>query len=264
MFDNLSDRLSNSFKALQGKNKLSEANIKDAIREVRRSLLEADVALDVIKLFIERVQTKSIGLKVGEGLTPSQSFIKLVEQELTEIIGGENIALNLATQPPAVIMLAGLQGTGKTTSIAKLARYLKEREKKKILVVSADVYRPAAIKQLKVLAEQVGVDFFPSNQNDSPEKIVSRVPSQPILSHQIAQNIPDGWVDPEIVKQSKMLQQENLQTPLQALYKVNLNSMPALQVHFVQTATKKDLFYLLASLLFGSSALLFFIRRRFH
>ena len=93
---------------------------------------------------------------------------------------------------------------------------------------------------------------------------ISRVPSQPILSHQIAQNIPDGWVDPEIVKQSKMLLQENLQTPLQALYKVNLNSMPALQVHFVQTATKKDLFYLLASLLFGSSALLFFFRRRFH
>ncbi|MDP6728069.1 MAG: signal recognition particle receptor subunit alpha, partial [Gammaproteobacteria bacterium] len=178
MFDNLSDRLTNSFKALQGKNKLSEANIKDAIREVRRSLLEADVALDVIKLFIERVQAKSIGLKVGEGLTPSQSFIKLVEQELTEIIGGENIALNLATQPPAVIMLAGLQGAGKTTSIAKLARYLKEREKKKILVVSADVYRPAAIKQLKVLAEQVGVDFFPSNQNDSPEKIVSEAKKQ--------------------------------------------------------------------------------------
>ena len=172
MFDNLSDRLSKSFKALQGKNKLSEANIKDAIREVRRSLLEADVALDVIKLFIDRVQEKSIGLKVAEGLTPSQAFIKLVEQELTEIIGGENISLNLATQPPAIIMLAGLQGSGKTTSIAKIAHYLKEREKKKILVVSADVYRPAAIEQLEILAEQVGVDFFPSNQNDKPEEIV--------------------------------------------------------------------------------------------
>jgi signal recognition particle subunit SRP54 len=173
MFDNLSDRLSNSFKALQGKNKLSEANIKEAIREVRRSLLEADVALEVIKTFIDQVQIKALGLKVGEGLTPSQAFIKLVEAELTQIIGGENESLNLATQAPAVVMVAGLQGAGKTTSIAKLARFLKEREKKKVLVVSADVYRPAAIEQLKILAEQVGVDFFPSSINDKPEKIVA-------------------------------------------------------------------------------------------
>jgi signal recognition particle subunit SRP54 len=173
MFDNLSDRLSNSFKALQGKNKLSEANIKDAIREVRRSLLEADVALEVIKVFIEKVQTKALGFKVGEGLNPSQAFIKLVETELTQIIGGENESLNLATQAPAVVMVAGLQGAGKTTSIAKLARFLKEREKKKVLVVSADVYRPAAIEQLKILAEQVEVDFFPSSISDKPEKIVA-------------------------------------------------------------------------------------------
>ncbi len=173
MFDNLSDRLSNSFKALQGKNKLSEANIKDAIREVRRSLLEADVALEVIKVFIEKVQTKALGFKVGEGLNPSQAFIKLVETELTQIIGGENESLNLATQAPAVVMVAGLQGAGKTTSIAKLARFLKEQEKKKVLVVSADVYRPAAIEQLKILAEQVDVDFFPSSTNDKPEKIVA-------------------------------------------------------------------------------------------
>jgi len=173
MFDNLTDRLSNSFKALQGKNKLSEDNIKEAIREVRRSLLEADVALDVIKFFLDKVQEKSIGLKVSEGLTPSQAFIKLVESELTDIIGGQNEALNLATQPPAVVMVAGLQGSGKTTSIAKLARYLKEEQKKKVLVVSADVYRPAAIEQLKILAEQIGVDFFPSTTDDKPEKIVS-------------------------------------------------------------------------------------------
>ena len=109
MFDNLTERLSNSFKAIQGKNKLSDENIKEAIREVRRSLLEADVALDVIKFFIERVQEKAIGLKVGEGLSPSQAFIKLVEAELTEVIGGQNESLNLATQPPAVIMVAGLE-----------------------------------------------------------------------------------------------------------------------------------------------------------
>ena len=172
MFDNLTERLSNSFKAIQGKNKLSEENIKDAIREVRRSLLEADVALDVIKFFIERVQDKAIGLKVGEGLSPSQAFIKLVETELTEVIGGQNESLNLSTQPPAVVMVAGLQGSGKTTSIAKLARYLKEDQKKKILVVSADIYRPAAIEQLRILAEQIGVDFFPSTVNEKPEQIV--------------------------------------------------------------------------------------------
>ena len=178
MFDNLTDRLSNSFKALQGKNKLSEANIKEAIREVRRSLLEADVALDVIKYFIERVQTKAIGFKVGEGLNPSQAFIKLVESELTEVIGGQNESLNLATQPPAVVMVAGLQGSGKTTSIAKLARFLKEDQKKKVLVVSADVYRPAAIEQLKVLAQEIEVDFFPSTVDERPEKIVADAKKQ--------------------------------------------------------------------------------------
>ena len=173
MFDNLTDRLSNSFKTLQGKSKLSESNIKEAIREVRRALLEADVALDVIKAFLDRVQEKSLGLKVGEGLSPSQAFIKLVEVELTDIIGGENKTLDLKTQPPAVVMVAGLQGAGKTTSIAKLARYLKERENKKVLVVSADVYRPAAIAQLEVLAKQVEVDFFPSDISQKPEKIVA-------------------------------------------------------------------------------------------
>ena len=149
MFDNLTERLSNSFKTLQGKSKLSQSNIKEAIREVRRALLEADVALEVIKTFLDRVQEKALGLKVGEGLSPSQAFIKLVETELTDIIGGENKTLDLKTQPPAVVMVAGLQGAGKTTSIAKLAHYLKERENKKVLVVSADVYRPAAIEQLE-------------------------------------------------------------------------------------------------------------------
>ncbi|MDB3893355.1 signal recognition particle protein [Candidatus Thioglobus sp.] len=173
MFDNLTERLSNSFKTLQGKSKLSQSNIKEAIREVRRALLEADVALEVIKAFLDRVQEKALGLKVGEGLNPSQAFIKLVETELTDIIGGENKTLDLKTQPPAVVMVAGLQGAGKTTSIAKLAHYLKERENKKVLVVSADVYRPAAIEQLEVLAKQVGIDFFPSSIDQKPEKIVA-------------------------------------------------------------------------------------------
>ena len=172
MFDNLTERLSNSFRVLQGKHKLSEENIKDAIRQVRRALLEADVALDVIKVFLDQVQTKALGLKVGDGLNPSQAFIKLVESELTKIIGDSNESLQLKTQPPAVVMVAGLQGAGKTTSIAKLALFLKEREKKKVLVVSADVYRPAAIEQLRVLSEQVGVDFYPSSTSDKPENIV--------------------------------------------------------------------------------------------
>ena len=174
MFDNLSNRLSNSFKVLQGKNKFSESNIKQAIREVRRALLEADVALDVIKAFIGQVESKALGLKVGEGLNPSQAFIKLVETELTQIIGVENKSLNFKTQPPAVVMVAGLQGAGKTTSIAKLAHYLKTRENKKVLLVSADVYRPAAIEQLEILAQQVAVDFYPSSVSDKPEKIVAR------------------------------------------------------------------------------------------
>ncbi|MBW5289341.1 MAG: Signal recognition particle, subunit Ffh SRP54 [Candidatus Ruthia sp. Apha_13_S6] len=173
MFDNLTERLQNSFKVLQGKNKLSESNIKEAIREVRRALLEADVALEVIKVFLDQVQTKVLGLKVGQGLTPSQAFIKLVETELTEIIGGETELLDLKTQPPAIIMVAGLQGAGKTTSIAKLALYLKQRENKKVLVVSADVYRPAAIEQLEILAKQVEVDFFPSTIGDKPSDIVT-------------------------------------------------------------------------------------------
>ncbi|MBE8190090.1 MAG: signal recognition particle protein [Candidatus Thioglobus sp.] len=171
MFDNLTQRLSGSFKALQGKNKLSEANIKEAISQVRRALLEADVALEVVTEFLQKVQTEALGLKVGEGLSPSQAFIKLVETQLTEIIGGENQALNLKTQAPAVVLLAGLQGTGKTTSIAKLANYLKQREGKKVLLVSADVYRPAAIEQLKILAKQIEVEFFETN--GKPEKIVA-------------------------------------------------------------------------------------------
>ncbi len=172
MFDNLTNRLTHSFQALQGKNKLSEANIKEALRKVRRALLEADVALGVITAFLDAVQDKALGLKVGEGLNPSQAFIKLVESELTAIIGGENQSLNFKSQPPVVVMVAGLQGAGKTTSIAKLAHYLKERENKKVLVVSSDVYRPAAIEQLEILAQQVEVDFFPSTISDKPSSIV--------------------------------------------------------------------------------------------
>jgi signal recognition particle subunit SRP54 len=172
MFDNLSEKLTNSFKVLSGNAKLSQKNIQDALKEVRRSLLEADVALEVIKEFLQSVEQKALGIKVGEGLNPKQEFIKLVQSELTDIIGGQSVALDLKTQPPAVIMVAGLQGAGKTTSVAKLAKFL-QNDKKKVLVVSADVYRPAAIDQLETLATQVDCEFFPSDISQKPEKIVA-------------------------------------------------------------------------------------------
>lgn len=172
MFDNLTDKLTNSFKILSGNSKLSENNIKSALNEVRRSLIEADVALSVVQDFLKIVEQKSIGIVVGEGLNPKQEFIKLVQDELTTIIGSEVVKLNLATQAPAVIMVAGLQGAGKTTTVAKLANYL-QKQKKKVMVVSADVYRPAAIKQLELLSTQIACGFYPSSIKDSPAKIVA-------------------------------------------------------------------------------------------
>ena len=171
MFDNLSDRLSHSLRKITGKARLSDENIQETLREVRMALLEADVALPVVKDFIESVRQRAIGQEVGTSLSPGQAFVKIVQGELESLMGAANESLNLATRPPAVILMAGLQGSGKTTSVAKLARHLKEREKKSVMVVSADVYRPAAIKQLETLAQEVGVTFFPSNENQKPRDI---------------------------------------------------------------------------------------------
>ena len=173
MFENLSDRLSQTLKNITGKGRLTEDNIKETLREVRMALLEADVALPVIKEFINNVKTKSLGIEVSKSLNPGQAFLKIVNAELVSAMGEANESLNLATQKPAVIMMAGLQGAGKTTSVGKLAKYLKEREKKKVLVVSADVYRPAAIKQLETLAEDIGVEFFPSSVEQKPVDIAN-------------------------------------------------------------------------------------------
>lgn len=173
MFDNLSDRLSKSFKAITGQGRLTESNIKDALRDVRRALLEADVALPVVKTFIDKVQERAIGQEVSTSLNPGQAFIKIVREQLTEVMGQEAAPLNFNVEPPAVIMMAGLQGAGKTTSVGKLARWLKEREKKKVMVVSADVYRPAAIKQLETLAEQIDVVFYPSSADQDPVDIAN-------------------------------------------------------------------------------------------
>ncbi len=173
MFDNLTDRLSKTIKNLSGQGRLSEANIKDALRDVRMALLEGDVALPVVKDFIERVRERATGQEVTRSLSPGQMLVKVVNDELVHMMGDVNDELNLNVQPPAVILMAGLQGSGKTTSTAKLARMLKERHKKSVLVASCDIYRPAAIEQLQTLAGEVEAEFFPSSTDQDPVRIAS-------------------------------------------------------------------------------------------
>ena len=172
MFDSLTERLSTTLRALGGKAKLTEDNIGETLREVRRALLEADVALSVVQGFLEAVRTRALGMEVSSALSPGQAFLKIVHEELVRVMGAERAELNLAVKPPAVILLAGLQGAGKTTTAGKLAQHLKGREKKRVMMVSADVYRPAAIEQLAVLGAQVGVTVHPSQALSSPEAIV--------------------------------------------------------------------------------------------
>ena len=160
MFSQLGDRLKETFRDLRGRGRLSEDNISQALREVRLALLEADVALPVVRSFLEGVQQRAVGEKVLESLTPGQAVVKVVHDELVELMGARNDALNLAVRPPAVVLMAGLQGAGKTTTAAKLARLLKDRENKTVLLSSVDVYRPAAMEQLRKLAEEVGVAYF--------------------------------------------------------------------------------------------------------
>ncbi|PPC75859.1 signal recognition particle protein [Pokkaliibacter plantistimulans] len=183
MFDNLTERLSQTLKHITGQAKLTEDNVKDALRDVRMALLEADVALPVVKEFIGKVKERAIGQEVTRSLSPGQVFIKIVQQELVSIMGDANEALNLSAQPPAVVMMAGLQGAGKTTSVGKLARFLKERHKKSVMVVSVDVYRPAAIKQLETLANEVGVNFFPSQSNQKPLDIAQAAIQHAKIQH---------------------------------------------------------------------------------
>lgn len=171
MLDNLTNRLSGVIKNLRGNARLTESNIQDALREVRMALLEADVALPVVKSFIAQIKERALGQEVMGSLTPGQALVGVVNDELVKLMGEKNDALNLAAVPPAIVLMAGLQGAGKTTTVGKLAKLLKETQKKKILVVSADVYRPAAIEQLKLLAEQVGVEWFPSDSQQQPVEI---------------------------------------------------------------------------------------------
>ena len=171
MLDNLTQRLARVMKTLRGEARLTEDNIADALREVRLALLEADVALPAVKALITAVKEKAVGEEVIGSLSPGQALIGVVHQELTRLMGEAHTGLNLATQPPAIVLMAGLQGAGKTTTVGKLAKFLRETQKKKVLVVSCDVYRPAAIEQLKTVAEQAGVDFYPSSSTDRPVDI---------------------------------------------------------------------------------------------
>ena len=171
MFGSLSERLSKALNSMLGKAKLSPENIKDTLNEVRDALLEADVALEVVNTFIGQVQSKAIGLEVGKKLTPGQFFLKLVKEELTKLMGEQNAELNLKAQAPVVILMTGLQGSGKTTTVAKLAKRLQEQQKKKVMVASCDIYRPAAIAQLELVAQEVNAAFFPSKVNDDPVAI---------------------------------------------------------------------------------------------
>ncbi len=170
MFNNLTERLNGVLQRLRGQGRLTEDNIKETLREVRMALLEADVALPVVREFIEHVRERAVGNEVLQSLTPGQALVKVVHDELVAVIG-EAVDINLSVQPPAIILMAGLQGSGKTTTVAKLSRFLKERRKKTVLVASCDIYRPAAIDQLETLAKEVGAVFYPSDPSQDPVKI---------------------------------------------------------------------------------------------
>ena len=183
MFENLTGRLSDAARSLTGKGRLTESNIKDTLRQVRLALLEADVALPVVKDFIARIKARALGEEVGKSLTPGQALVKIIHDELVTILGSESVPIDLRAQPPVVIMLAGLQGAGKTTTAAKLARRLIEVDKKKVMLVSVDVHRPAAILQLKTLATEVSALHSPSDADEQPVKIVKRALDDAKRSH---------------------------------------------------------------------------------
>ncbi len=183
MFENLTGRLSDAARSLSGKGRLTEANIKDTLRQVRLALLEADVALPVVKTFIDRIRERAVGEEVAKSLTPGQALVKIIHNELVAILGGDHEPLDLKAQPPAVILLAGLQGAGKTTSAAKLAKRLIEKDRKRVMLVSVDVHRPAAILQLKTLAGEVGALHCDSKPSEAPVAIVERSLDEARRSH---------------------------------------------------------------------------------
>lgn len=178
MFDNLRHNLSKTIKHLRGQGRLTEDNIQQSLKEVRTALLDADVALPVVQDFLENVKSKALGQQVMSSLKPGDMLVKVVKDELVRVLGTDNQELNLKTRPPAVVLVAGLQGCGKTTSVAKLAKWLKESKKKSVMLTSTDVYRPAAIEQLETLSEQVGAKCFPSDSSQKPDTIADNALKQ--------------------------------------------------------------------------------------
>ncbi len=222
MFDNLSDRLGKVVQNLRGQGRITEDNIKDTMREVRMALLEADVALPVVKEFVDDVRQKALGEDVLKSLTPGQALVKIVNDELVQVMGEANEALDLRAQPPAVILMAGLQGSGKTTSTGKLARLLKEQEKKKVMVVSADVYRPAAIEQLQTLASEVGAEFFPSDPAQKPAAIAKAALKAAKKAHMdvlIVDTAGRLHIDDEMMSEIKNL--HKIVSPVETLFVVD-------------------------------------------
>ena len=222
MFENLTHRLNRTLKNIGGKGRITEDNIKDTLREVRTALLEADVALPVVKSFTQRVKERALGTEVSMSLTPGQEFIKAVHSELVATMGGETSEINLAHQPPAVILLAGLQGAGKTTSAAKLALYLKDRLNKKVLLVSVDTYRPAAMDQLKTLATEIGVDCYPSDPKEKPETIATAALTEAKLRAYDVMILDTAGrlaVDEEMMNEVKRL--HSLVDPVETLFTVD-------------------------------------------
>lgn len=222
MFESLSNRLARTIRNLTGKGRLSEDNIEATLKEIKQALLEADVALGVIDPFLLQIKQKAIGQEVMQSVTPGQVLVKIVHDELVSLLGDEHSELDFSTRPPAVFLMAGLQGSGKTTSVAKLAKYIKEHLKKNVLVVSTDVYRPAAIEQLSSLAKQIEVDFFPSQPSQKPVDIANAALAH-AKTHQYEVLIVDTagrlHIDTEMMAEIKALHQAV--SPIETLFVID-------------------------------------------
>src|SRR5450432_1764152 len=211
MFDRLTSSLSSALKSLSGRGRLSDDNINDTVREVRLALLDADVALSVVKSFTEAVRARAIGVEIAKSLTPGQAFIKVVHEELTRLMGESSTGLNLRAQRPVVVMLAGLQGAGKTTTAGKLARWLIEKQRMKVLLVSTDVYRPAAILQLQTLAGEVGAGFSAAAAHEAPVLIAKRALAEASLQAYdvlLLDTAGGVHVDAEVMEEVAQLERE--------------------------------------------------------
>tara|TARA_B100000029_G_scaffold124276_1_gene117759 strand:+ start:706 stop:2067 length:1362 start_codon:yes stop_codon:yes gene_type:complete len=222
MFDTLSERFTDIFKKLRGYGRLTEENINDGLRDVRMALLEADVALSVVKSFIEDIRIRSLNTEVLSSLTPGQALIKIVNEELITLLGKDNEPLKLNTQPPAVILLAGLQGSGKTTTCAKLGVFLKEKEKKNVALISTDIYRPGAIKQLQILAEKNNLTWLESKETDKPTDIVRagyELAKRKFLDVLIVDSAGRLHVDDEMMREIKSL--HNILSPIETLFVID-------------------------------------------